>query len=93
MSERLIITSGAKEICREVNSHPSLSQSQKKVLTLVLQDEGVEITEKEFEVFGVEIDKLREEDLTEKQSKALESYINFVLNFLDSCIVEDDLPF
>lgn len=91
--ERLIITSGAKEVCREVNSHPSLSKEQKKVLTEIIQNEDVEITEIDIEEFGKQIDKLREEDLTEKQSKALESHINFVLNFLESCITEDDLHF
>jgi hypothetical protein len=91
--ERLVITSGAKEVWKEVNSHPSLSKEQKRVLTSIIQNEGVELTEKDIEQFGEDIDKLRAEDLTEKQLKTLDSYIDFVLNYLESCVTEDDLPF
>jgi uncharacterized protein YajQ (UPF0234 family) len=91
--ERLVVTSEAREVFQKINSEPLLNKNQKRSLTSIIQNEDVEITAEDIDEWGADIEMLRKEDLTSKQLTLLEKNINLVLDFLESCIVEDDLPF
>ena len=91
--EKLIITSKAREVWEKVNSESLFGKNTKRILTSIIQNEDVEIKGEDIEEWGAEVETLRKSDMAVKQSLLLEEYINLILDFLESCIVEDDLPF
>lgn len=89
--EKLIITEGAREVFQKVNSETLLNRNQKRNLTSIIQNEDIELSSEDIDEWGISVNSLRNEDLTKNQIEVLEKSINLILDFLESCIIEENI--
>jgi len=86
--EKLIITDDAEVIWNQIENDTLLTDLQKKALRSIIQNSGVTITDEDIEEWGTQIEGLRQQPQTKKNLKHLNSVVDKIIDYLDSCVVE-----
>ena len=85
--EKLIITDEAESVWKDIQNDPQLTFLQKKGLSGIIQNPGVEISFEDIESYGDTLETLRSQ-CTKKQKEYFNKMVDKILDYLVSCVVK-----